>query len=309
MGPDFPWLHYVAVRSAAERGGFERVIVHHRDDLSAQPWFAALRDLHQVATERLDHNALFDACGSELAQSLRRRWHDTRSWSQRSDIIRKVILWLRGGVYLDIDTVTIASLAELCDQHEVFLGEESICYSAKVARSYNPWWWTTAFLRAAGRHLFRLTPGGWQWFRSIEPWYVRTVNGAVLGSIPKSRLLGTALHQIATLHPEGLRRRSAMGPHLLQELLASGHFPEVTVLPTWTFYPLPPEISEHWFHLQSHPGAQQVLSPGTRVVHWYASVRSRTWVPRFDPEWAKAHADRQLLSDLVLPFTTPPSPG
>lgn len=104
-----------------------------------------------------------------------------------------------------------------------------------------------------------------------------------------------------------------MGPRLLQTLVASRRFPEVGVLPASTFYPLPPEISEHWFRL-SHRSTEAgksiaaALSFSTRVVHWYASVRSNAWVPRIDPDWVREHADRQLLSALVLPSAEAPLP-
>jgi hypothetical protein len=45
-----------------------------------------------------------------------------------------------------------------------------------------------------------------------------------------------------------------------------------------------------------------VLLPETRVVHWYASVRTRVLTSRIDPDYVRAHAGRQLFSDLALPF-------
>lgn len=94
-------------------------------------------------------------------------------------------------------------------------------------------------------------------------------------------------------------RRFALGTTLLQLALRSGlpsdgvvHAPEV-------FYPLGPELSEHWLRPHSAATLNEVLSPRTRVVHWYASVRTRRIVPKIDPEWVAAQAERRLLAELV----------
>ena len=44
---------------------------------------------------------------------------------------------------------------------------------------------------------------------------------------------------------------------------------------------------------------EAVLSPETRVVHWYASVRSRAKVAAIDPSYVRKHRERQLYSALV----------
>lgn len=41
-GRTLPFIYMVAIRSAAIRGGFERVILHHGDDLSATPYWEYL---------------------------------------------------------------------------------------------------------------------------------------------------------------------------------------------------------------------------------------------------------------------------
>ena len=95
--------------------------------------------------------------------------------------------------------------------------------------------------------------------------------------------------------------RFALGTHLLQDAV-SRHTGLIEVHPAPVFYPLGPEISEHWFRSVRKPKLDAVLSPATRVVHWYASVRTRDLVPQVDPDWVRAHADRQLFSALALPF-------
>jgi len=73
------------------------------------------------------------------------------------------------------------------------------------------------------------------------------------------------------------------------------------VLPPSAFFPLGPEISEHWFRLRPRVELDEVVAPETYLVHWYASVRSAPHVAKLTPEFVRAHAERQLFSALALP--------
>jgi hypothetical protein len=77
------------------------------------------------------------------------------------------------------------------------------------------------------------------------------------------------------------------------------------VHPPPVFYPLGPEISRHWFDVRAAAPLARVLSPETHVVHWYGSVRTRLLTSRIDPDYVRAHAGRQLFSELALPFARP----
>ena len=65
------------------------------------------------------------------------------------------------------------------------------------------------------------------------------------------------------------------------------------------FYPLAPEISEHWFRTVRVVRLNEVLSADTRVAHWYASVRTRPLVAQISPRYVREHRGRQLYSALV----------
>src|SRR5690606_29308100 len=94
----------------------------------------------------------------------------------------------------------------------------------------------------------------------------------------------------------------ALGTHLLQDTLAQGREPDLAVLPPRVFYPLGPEISEHWFRIRQRPRLEKVLGADALIVHWYASVRTKQIVPRIDAAYVREHADRQLFSALALPL-------
>jgi hypothetical protein len=41
------------------------------------------------------------------------------------------------------------------------------------------------------------------------------------------------------------------------------------------------------------------LRPQTRVVHWYASVRSKPYIALIDPNYVRTHRHTQMYSALV----------
>jgi hypothetical protein len=302
LGRELPWVNVLAIRSAAERGGFERVTLHHDEDLSAAPHYAALAAVDRIELRRLDVDALIDGCG-DLAPALKAAYAGLPTPPIRKDLIRLAILHSEGGVYLDLDTVTVRSFEALCAEAQAFCGEERIVFPREVKWSRNPAVLLLAQLRNGLRDVLALLPKGWAVFRALEGLYPRAVNGAVIGSAPRSRFTTRALERITEMPPEQQRRFCGIGPHLLQELAPQFSRPELVVHPPPVFYPLGPEISRHWFHLRRGAGPlDRVLLPDTRVVHWYASIRNQVLASAIDPAYVRANAGHQLFSQLALPF-------
>ena len=302
LGHELPWVNVLAIRSAAERGGFERVTLHHDEDLSAAPHFRALAAVDRLELRRLRVGEVLEGCG-DLAPALKAAYAGLSTPSMRKDAIRLALLYGEGGVYLDLDTVTVRSFAQLCAEAEAFCGEERIVFPGEVKRSRNPAVQLLALARNGLREVLGLVPKGWEAFRAVERLYPRAVNNAVIGSAPRSRFVTRALQRITEL-PAGVQGRAyGIGPHLLQELAPQFAKPELVVHPPSVFYPLGPIISHHWFHLREGAGPlERVLRPDTRVVHWYASIRNQVLISRIDPDYVRANAGRQLFSALALPF-------
>jgi hypothetical protein len=94
--------------------------------------------------------------------------------------------------------------------------------------------------------------------------------------------------------------RFALGTHLLQATVAEAPEADLRVMPPGTFYPLGPEISEHWFRMRSSlPRMSEVILPETLVVHWYASVRTKHLLPVIDEAYVRRHEHEQLFSRLA----------
>jgi hypothetical protein len=302
LGDALPWVHVLALQSASARGGFERIVLHHDRDLSRTAHFAALAAIPDVELRRLDVDRLLDRC-DQHGPALRSVYARLPTPAIRSDLVRLAILYSEGGVYLDIDTVTVRSLRDLCGEAAAFCGEERIVYPLRVVRSRDPAVRMLALMRNGLRDVLGRAPGGWAAFRALERLYPRAVNGAVLGSVARGRFVSLALDRLVQLPAQRQMARCGIGPHLLQELAPDLDAPDLIVHPSPVFYPLGPEISRHWFQVRGRRAPlDEVLLPDTRVVHWYGSVRTRALTERIDPPYVRANAGRQLFSALALPF-------
>jgi hypothetical protein len=294
LGKSFPWLHALAVWSAATAGGFQRVVLHADDDLDGALHLAPLRRLGGFEVRRVDLDALAQRAG-EKARRVRDLYDDMTSAAARSDVLRALVLAGEGGVYLDMDTVTLSPFDAL-RASGAFVGEELICFpewstgrhsAPEVARAY-----ALAALRLSLRHL----PEGYRWFGRVQQHYCRAVNNAVLGAEAGHPFVLAYLRAMLEMPRSLARKRFAIGPELLARVCREQA--GIEVLPPSVFYPLGPVISEHWWS-RSSADLASVVGRDTVAVHWYASVTSRKIAARVDAAYVREHRDRQLFSKLA----------
>lgn len=300
FGRSLLWVHLLAIRSAAERGGFSAVVLHHSDDLTSSPWWNELSALPNFEARRLDPTQLLTKCprGTELL----RVYAELESPAAKANVIRAAVLFLEGGTYLDTDTVTLTSFEPLLAPGGVFCGEERINrpYVQRMSRSLKVV--IPMFFRRVVRSALREAPRGWKAFRRIEHFYPAAVNNAVLGSEPGHPFIANLIDRMVELPPERRRIRYALGTHLLQQAVAGWSGSGLRIMPPQVFYPLGPEISIHWFRKTRRAHVSEVVTPQTILVHWYASVRTGPIVPAIDQEYVKAQSQTQLFSALAVPF-------
>lgn len=293
-GRTLPWLHEMALVSAAKNGGFSRLILHHDPQLDGARR-AHLQRIPRVELRVIEPEHAFDVLGRrrellELYMRLSRP-------AARANVLRAALLYREGGVYLDMDTLTLASLQPLCVA-DAFCGRERVALpsgrrergGAALARAY---------MLMALRDVLRRAPNGPRLFQRVEGWYALAANNAVLGARAGHPLVGALIDGMLHMSEAKQMRRYALGTHLLQDVLATLPPASVTVHAPEVFYPLAPEISEHWFRMREHADLDAVLPAACRVVHWYASVRTRPWVARIDAAFVRSEKQRQLLSALV----------
>lgn len=192
----------------------------------------------------------------------------------RANVIRMVVLFLFGGIYLDTDTLTVRDLAPL-RQLGAFCGEEPTLWPAGTAL-LDP----RAILLGEVRRACALVPKGYRLHKHMLRYHTMAANNAVLGAAPSHPFLADMLRRTVAMPPAEQLRRYRLGTHLLQDALraytpASNHpADEIRVLSSDHFFPLGPEVSRHYLKRYSNPAAvfKELISESTFVIHWYASV-------------------------------------
>ena len=299
-GPQLPWIHRLAVRSCAARGEFDEVLLHHTDELAPEVR-RELEGTPGVRMVRLDIDSMMEEAGGGRLADLTRA---LKSPVARSNLFRAAVVYLQGGVYFDMDILCVQSFGPLVAGPEAFVGEEHIVFPATVKRSRSPIVQGSAWTRAILRDAFRRLPAGHRHFQRIETAYPRAVNGAILGGPAKHEWLREYLSAIVQVPAERRQKPHAMGTHLLQDVTGSYvlRHDDLRVLAPAYFYPLSPEISQHWFRIRDRitPRDLEVALPKrTLCAHWYASVRTKSLVKEVDEAYVRHHRERQLFSHLA----------
>lgn len=299
FGHELSWAHALSVRTALANGGFHKVVLHHDRPLSGAG-FEALPQESRLELRLIDWEALVAQLPSQY-KGLVAIADNLGAPAAKANVLRATILAAEGGVYLDTDMITLRSFAPLCREASVFYGTETVAFPSEVVQGRSVPRKALAYAGSAARELFRRWPSGWKGFRWIEPLYPQAANNAVLASEPGHPFVLEMLRRMLAIDESRLRVRYALGTHLLQQVAKETWPSDVIKCPPSRFYPLGPEISEHWFRInkKTAPALHEVLSPDTLAVHWYASVRTKSIVPQINEEYVRAHEHEQLFSALI----------
>jgi hypothetical protein len=302
LTPEFPWVNVLALESAALHGGFERVVLHHSREFEPERHRAEFARVPGLELRPLDVEALCSVLPLEQRAPLEALYARLARPAAQSNVLRVLVLAKEGGVYLDMDTVTVQSLAPLCERVGAFCGAERIAFPGEIVSSRRPFSYALGVVRSGVRGVLSRTPRGYSAFRSIERFYPLSANNAVLGASPGHPFVRGLVTRMLALSEERALRRFALGTHLLQAALKDYGGTDLEVLGPAAFYPLGPEISQHWFRLAARAELSQVLSEETRVVHWYASLRTREQQRELTRERVRDLAPRQLISALAVRY-------
>ena len=300
FGQSLPFVYMAGIRSAALNGGFERIILHCEPHLiGSQNWSYLVRtpNLH---IREIESNPF---SGLDWSDSLLEVYSRLESPAAKANMLRVAFLVKEGGVYLDTDTITVRSLNDLRDRFSFFCGLERICFPGGQDAPSGVRGWTRSIGLLGLRDVFRRPPRGWRGFRMVENLYPLAANNAILGGAPGDETLVALLEGMVTMPEREQKVRFALGTHLLQRVVeAHGRNAGVGLLPPEFFFPIGPEVSQHWFSKSGSLPLGEMLHPETRVVHWYASVRTKSVVPLLVPEYILDHQTRVPLCALLAPF-------
>jgi hypothetical protein len=276
FGPTLPDFGHIAIRSALAMNPASTATLWCGDGFESSPETLLLT--HKgLRIERIDIGSLLhEVYLRESSISVLQLWNILRGLRQpeaRANVVRLLVLFLYGGVYLDTDTLTIKSLSVL-RQSAAFCGKETILWPVGSS-SFDPRILALSEMRgicAAVRH-------GYRWNRLLRNYYSLAVNNAVMGACAGHPLLVDMLKRAALLDESEWNKRFRLGTHLLQEALPAFETRRQTadgvrVLDPEYFYPIGPRVSRHYFRNYDNPRqvAAELIGEETHVVHWYASV-------------------------------------
>ena len=275
LGHTFPWTNVLALATASRNGGFQRIVLHLEQTDAIAAHLIELAKIPKLEVRRLDPEAIFDRASTsgQMSDGLFELYRRVKTPAARANILRAAILHAEGGVYFDMDTITLRTLTPLRGD-TAFCGLERICLPIDIKRSWAPHVLALTGARMVVREACRIVPQGWRPFRVVEGLYPLAANNAVLGASPGHRFTHALLRRMLDVPRERQMVRYALGTHLLQETLRDRAAAEVVAHSPEVFYPLAPEISEHWFKPLPEVDLDSLIDRSARVVHWYASVRT-----------------------------------
>jgi hypothetical protein len=219
----------------------------------------------------------------------------------RANLVRLLVLFLHGGIYLDTDTLCVQDLTPL-RSYAAFCGTERILWPAGKSRAD-----LQAIALAEARRICASIPRGYRLHRKFTHLYSVAANNAVLGATKHHPFLNFMLHRATAVDEGQWTRRFRMGTHLLQECLRDhGRLrgeegARVRQLSPEHFYPVGPMISRHYFKDYDDPAevSAELVGPDTYVIHWYASVAN---LKPLNYEYIRRHDSRSVYSHLCRGF-------
>jgi hypothetical protein len=272
IGKRFPFVNRLAVESLRRSNPGARITIHYEDPPDNADWKALAAD---TELRPIDLPALLASLPASMSAVVPVLQGISSGYpAGRSNILRYLILYKEGGIYLDFDTLTVKDYRPLL-AHPAFIGEESVfkCDDDRVAGrikpeivplgilfglSYYGSYWNSRYFgdSAFGNALNRL------WMRA---WSADKLNNAVLGSEAGNDFFGRALALVPETDP---RIRYALGPILMNRTWDEGGAARAAMrrLGKSHFYLIPPSQTYRFFYGPAVP-----LPADTYTLHWCSS--------------------------------------
>lgn len=268
MGAGFSYSCRLAVESIVHADPGARVEIHLLGDRPMSGHFDLIETLPDVEIVPIDVDALFiDHPGLRPVYD---RIPDG-AHSARSNLLRYLLLWHRGGIYVDFDIILIKPLAELADGAD-FVGIERV-WSHDQPRVEGAWhlsmlpgtigWALTWFARRCDSRVLHGALRLGERLRVLDPlWSTFQPNNAVIGAQRGSPFIARVLTRAHDADP---RVRYALGPSLVAEV-ARQHPHTIRTLREPVLYPVPPADSFRFFEDRSLE-----LRDETALIHYVSS--------------------------------------
>ncbi len=275
IGRNFPFVNRLAVESLLQVHPEAEIIVHFQNPPQGNADWEALR----LKTEFRPID--LEGWLRELPESLRSVGNTLETISAnypagKSNVLRYLILYREGGIYLDFDTLTLESFAPLLD-NPAFIGEEEV-FRADDDRVAGRYAWNFPLLAALFGMSYGLSYVNCRWLGNLSVlnavnrglmrlWSARKLNNAVLGAEAGSAFFAKALELIPSTQA-GMR--FALGPMLMNRVYENEVTGSIRRLGKDVFYAIPPSQTFRFFY-----GPAQTLPRGAVAVHWCSSNHRR----------------------------------
>lgn len=280
IGNSKPYFLTIAIQSVLLRCKGAQVILwtdnlEDKPDLLENDRFTLRKIDFEELAGRLDQEAkdlyyeIFEIAGSKSSLE------NTRPLERsRSNLLRYMILYIYGGVYLDADTLVLKDLAPLNRTNTAYFGKEnSVWPIVKRGNPLHRFIW--APLLEVVRFIASNVQSGYKWNRLYRWLCGSSENNAVLGFTSKHNYLRESFKFISTMDRAEILRPLRLGPFLFQRMAKIYTGNDFTCYPEIYFYPYGPLISQHFFRTRrdAEQVANYMVSEKTHVLHWGASTK------------------------------------
>lgn len=307
----FPYTAYLAIRAVAMRAAPDCIYLLKTPALDGAPNFERLRrEVDCLRAVDIDLPAWLEEaqlpCTAELLAA--NRFLKARNfYGSVSDLLRTLFLHLRGGIYLDTDTIALRPFTPLRGAGG-FVAEEHILVDSKTFKRNSRWrYWRTAPLTLL-RNICARPSWGVGLFQLLAPLYTRAVHNAAMGFRPRHALTRDILLRVAERYPDRPTRYPLLGPDTVQDLLAENTYHDVSILPPRCFSPLGPVMTFQYFHRRGEKALRalrhRLVHEDTFAIHWSNNGTIARAVPKNDDD-LMALKDRQLFSALAMEAVFP----
>jgi hypothetical protein len=293
LGTDLPDSAILAIRSACAKSRPLECLLLHEGLNKEDPRLKKLVFQTGVVLETIESSLFIDLPGDQGRAS--HIFYGDYTPATRANILRMAILYKRGGIYLDTDTITVAGFDDLLG-YEGFCGTEPVVYPYEVRANPTLVSLVSPWIKKQYRRLCVKLPSGYRLYRKSGFAYKEAVNNAVIGSAPGNPIWSEAFARINAMSEAEINVRFRMGTHLLQELSNNKPSQRMHVLPSKYFYPLGPEISAFWFKQKYSAHLIDMLYKETRVVHWYNSLEQSYIKEPLTFDWLRANPTTPLYA-------------
>lgn len=273
IGRHFPYVNRLAVESVLLADPETVVRIHYADPPENEQW-QALQRLERVEFIPIDFEKLLEPWKS-APKILQQVDQMAASYlAGRSNILRYLILYLEGGVYLDFDILMLRPFGDLLEERG-FIGEELVFRADDERVQRAPFrigmtWEYPAFLFSWG-----ITRFNSYFCRNSRPlnalselaakiWGIKKLNNAVLGAEPEHPFFRRAIEAIPERDPT---IQYGMGPILMNQIWSERDWSgEMRRMESKAFYAVPPSQTHRFFGRHEERDFSESV-----LIHWCSS--------------------------------------